>query len=59
MKKRTLLPTLTVNRETLLPLDRHRIGGAQGITQTTCGSIECVSETGSCNCTGTICSAFC
>jgi hypothetical protein len=58
MKKRTL-PRLTVNRETLLPLDRLHTGGAQALTKTTCGSIECVSETGSCNCTGLICSAFC
>jgi hypothetical protein len=58
MKKRTL-PRLTLSRETLIPLDRHRIAGAQAPTQTTCGSIECPSETGSCNCTGLICSLFC
>jgi hypothetical protein len=54
--KKQLRTKLTISRESLRRLDRLAAGALVAPTATTCGSIECPSETG--GCTGPICDSL-
>ena len=55
--KKQLRSKLTISRESLRLLDQVAAGAIVGTTATTCGTIECPSETGGCTafCTNFTC----